>query len=80
LPVFAGFWPPAHDADFLGLLYEATLQTLAVATAGMALALLLACRLACWPAVPVAACCVTGGGPGGRDPVPAGAGAADFPA
>ena len=35
------FWPPAHDADFLALLYEATLQTLAVATAGMALALVL---------------------------------------
>lgn len=38
----SGFWPPAHDADFLSLLFEATLQTLAVATAGMALALLLA--------------------------------------
>lgn len=37
-----GFWPPAHDADFLALLLEATLQTLAIATAGMALALLLA--------------------------------------
>jgi len=36
------FWPPAHDAEFLQLLYTATLQTLAVATAGMALALLLA--------------------------------------
>ncbi|EKT4523328.1 ABC transporter permease subunit [Pseudomonas putida] len=38
----SGFWPPAHDADFLSLLFEATWQTLAVATAGMALALLLA--------------------------------------
>ncbi|WP_063911291.1 ABC transporter permease [Pseudomonas sp. p21] len=38
----SAFWPPAHDADFLSLLYDATLQTLAVATAGMALALLLA--------------------------------------
>jgi len=38
----SAFWPPAHDADFLSLLSEATLQTLAVATAGMALALLLA--------------------------------------
>jgi phosphonate transport system permease protein len=38
----AGFWPPAHDREFLGLLWQATLQTLAVATAGMALALLLA--------------------------------------
>ena len=36
------FWPPAHDSAFLQLLYEATLQTLAVATAGMTLALLLA--------------------------------------
>lgn len=36
------FWPPAHDADFLALLLDATLQTLAIATAGMALALLLA--------------------------------------
>lgn len=38
----SAFWPPAHDADFLSLLFEATLQTLAMATAGMALALLLA--------------------------------------
>ncbi|WP_407316042.1 PhnE/PtxC family ABC transporter permease [Pseudomonas sp. nanlin1] len=38
----AGFWPPAHDAEFLRLLGDATLQTLAIATAGMALALLLA--------------------------------------
>jgi phosphonate transport system permease protein len=36
------FWPPAHSADFLSLLLDATLQTLAIATAGMALALLLA--------------------------------------
>lgn len=38
----SAFWPPAHDGEFLELLYEATLQTLAVATAGMVLALLLA--------------------------------------
>lgn len=38
----SGFWPPAHDAEFLDLLAEATLQTLAIATAGMALALLIA--------------------------------------
>ena len=38
----SGFWPPAHDRDFLALLWQATLQTLAVATAGMSLALLLA--------------------------------------
>ncbi|PZW64594.1 phosphonate transport system permease protein [Pseudomonas sp. URMO17WK12:I1] len=36
------FWPPAHNEDFLSLLLDATLQTLAIATAGMALALLLA--------------------------------------
>lgn len=38
----AAFWPPAHDLEFLQLLLDATLQTLAIATAGMALALLLA--------------------------------------
>lgn len=36
------FWPPAHEADFLALLWRATLETLAIATAGMTLALLLA--------------------------------------
>lgn len=38
----SAFWPPAHDAGFLDLLLIATVQTLAVATAGMSLALLLA--------------------------------------
>jgi phosphonate transport system permease protein len=38
----AQFWPPAHDEAFLQILLKATLQTLAIATAGMALALLLA--------------------------------------
>lgn len=38
----ADFWPPAHDGEFLALLARATLETLAIATAGMALALLLA--------------------------------------
>jgi phosphonate transport system permease protein len=38
----AQFWPPAHDEAFLQLLLKATLQTLAIATAGMALALVLA--------------------------------------
>ena len=38
----AAFWPPAHKPEFLQLLLDATLQTLAIATAGMALALLLA--------------------------------------
>lgn len=38
----SGFWPPATDAEFLRLLARATLETLAMATAGMTLALLLA--------------------------------------
>ncbi|HEX5841598.1 MAG TPA: ABC transporter permease, partial [Pseudomonas sp.] len=38
----ADFWPLAHDREFLQLLGRATLETLAIATAGMALALLLA--------------------------------------
>lgn len=38
----AGFWPPEHGQDFLALLGQATLETLAIATAGMALALALA--------------------------------------
>ena len=42
----SGFWPPAHERDFLALLAQATLQTLAIATAGMALAWLLAMPLA----------------------------------
>lgn len=42
----AGFLPPVISAEFLGLLLKATLQTLAMATAGIALALLLAVPLA----------------------------------
>ncbi|WP_371368954.1 PhnE/PtxC family ABC transporter permease [Pseudomonas sp. QL9] len=38
----AGFWPPAHDSEFLAILGRATLETLAIATAGMALAWLIA--------------------------------------
>ncbi|WP_323154392.1 PhnE/PtxC family ABC transporter permease [Pseudomonas alvandae] len=38
----AAFWPPAHDEAFIELLLQSTLQTIAIATAGMALALLLA--------------------------------------
>src|SRR5690606_20118017 len=38
----SAFWPPAHSPDFLRLLFDATLQTLAIATAGMALALVVA--------------------------------------
>ena len=42
----AGFLPPATSAEFLSLLLTATLQTLAMATAGIALAWLLAVPLA----------------------------------
>ncbi|WP_237883290.1 phosphonate ABC transporter, permease protein PhnE [Pseudomonas sp. PGPR40] len=38
----SAFWPPAHGEEFIELLLQATLQTLAIATVGMALALLLA--------------------------------------
>src|SRR5690606_33846886 len=38
----SGFWPPEHGGDFLALLLQATLETLAIATAGMALALAVA--------------------------------------
>ena len=38
----AGFWPPEHGHEFLALLGRATLETLAIATAGMSLALLIA--------------------------------------
>ena len=42
----AAFLPPQTDADFLGELFKATLETLAIATAGMSLALLIAVPLA----------------------------------
>lgn len=38
----SAFWPPEHGRDFLALLWKATLETLAIATAGMALALAIA--------------------------------------
>ncbi|EWC42747.1 ABC transporter permease subunit [Pseudomonas stutzeri] len=38
----AAFWPPEHSGEFLRLLWQATLETLAIATAGMALALAVA--------------------------------------
>lgn len=41
----ASFWPPAHGAEFLGLVAQAAWRTVAIATAGMALALLLALPL-----------------------------------
>ncbi len=42
----AGFFPPERGPEFLGLLFKATLETLAIATAGIALALLIAVPLA----------------------------------
>jgi phosphonate transport system permease protein len=42
----AGFLPPATSAEFFGLLVRATLETLAIATAGIALATLIAVPLA----------------------------------
>ncbi len=42
----AGFLPPASTPEFLGLLLKATLETLAMATVGIALALLIAAPLA----------------------------------
>lgn len=41
----AGFWPPESSPFFLELLWKATLETLAMATAGIALALTLAVPL-----------------------------------
>lgn len=41
-----GFLPPASSPEFLGYLLKATLETIAIATAGIALALLLAVPLA----------------------------------
>ncbi len=41
----AGFLPPAHSADFLALVARESWRTVAIATAGMALALLLALPL-----------------------------------
>ena len=42
----AGFVPPALSIDFLGMLLRATLETLAIATAGIAIAFVLAVPLA----------------------------------
>ncbi len=41
----ASFFPPAHSADFLAMVAEATWQTIAIATAGLTLALLVAAPL-----------------------------------
>ncbi|WP_417791343.1 PhnE/PtxC family ABC transporter permease [Stutzerimonas xanthomarina] len=53
----SGFWPPAHDTAFLYLLGRATLETLAIATAGMTMALALAvpCALLATRALSVSA-------------------------
>lgn len=37
--LLAGAWPPAHERAFLALLWQSTLETLAIAVAGIALAL-----------------------------------------
>ena len=42
----AAFWPLEHSPEFLAMLGKATLETLAMATAGMALAFLIAAPLA----------------------------------
>ena len=42
----AGFWPPATSAEFLRLLARATLETIAIASAGIALACVVAVPLA----------------------------------
>ena len=41
----AGFWPPDFSAEFLAMLWTATLETLAMATAGLAMAMLVAVPL-----------------------------------
>jgi phosphonate transport system permease protein len=38
----ASFWPPAHDAEFLAMLARETWRTVAIATAGVTLALVVA--------------------------------------
>ena len=53
----SGFWPPEHGHDFRQLLLRATLETLAIATAGMAIALVIAvpCALLATRALSVSA-------------------------
>ncbi|WP_312254860.1 PhnE/PtxC family ABC transporter permease [Stutzerimonas nitrititolerans] len=60
----SGFWPPEHGSEFLALLLQATLETLAIATAGMALALAVAlpCALIATRALSVSAL-IRGGRP-----------------
>ena len=59
----AGFFPPSIELDFLALLGKATLQTLAIATAGIALAFVIATPLAALAARPLEAARI-GPGPG----------------
>ncbi|MEP7302249.1 MAG: ABC transporter permease, partial [Caldimonas sp.] len=61
----AGFLPPSTAPDFLALLAKATLETLAIATAGIALALLIAVPLAVLATRPLAIGRI-GPGPGHR--------------
>ncbi len=61
----AGFLPPETSTDFLGILLKATLETLAMATAGIALALLIAVPLAILCTRPLAVSLI-GPGPGHR--------------
>ncbi|MGZ5156063.1 MAG: PhnE/PtxC family ABC transporter permease [Caldimonas sp.] len=60
-----GFLPPATAPDFLALLLKATLETLAIATAGIALAFVIAAPLAVL-ATRALAVAQIGPGPGGR--------------
>ena len=59
----AGFLPPSTAPDFLALLGQATLQTLAIATAGISLAFVVAAPLAVLATRPLAASRI-GPGPG----------------
>ncbi|MGZ5133276.1 MAG: PhnE/PtxC family ABC transporter permease [Caldimonas sp.] len=60
-----GFLPPATAPDFLALLLKATLETLAIATAGIALAFVIAAPLAVLATRALAVARI-GPGPGGR--------------
>ena len=57
----SGFLPPETGAEFLGYLWRATLETLAIATAGIALAMLIAVPMAI---LTTRALCVAEIGPG----------------
>ncbi|MBI3181175.1 MAG: phosphonate ABC transporter, permease protein PhnE [Myxococcales bacterium] len=48
----SGFWPPAHSADFLGMMARPVAETVAIAFLGMSLALLLAVPLSVFAASP----------------------------